>query len=151
MAVHIRHALRQEIQARLVGLPHVADAAATPVDSLDSIRGKDDVPCAAVELENEQIAHRKGDDETGVTLHRDTSIVIWLASKRGVTSAMEKLEEMAAEVELRMLPDWQGFSFMLRTTEFDDERRRGVLPFRAASLSYGITYKTREGDASQLA
>lgn len=151
MAVHIRHALRQEIQARLVGLPHAADAVATPVDSLEEIKGRDDVPCAAVEIGNETIALRKGDDDTGYTLHRETSVAIWLASKRTATSAMEKLEEMAAEVELRMLGDWEGFTFILESTEFDDERRRGVLPFRAATLTYRVTYKTRQGDASQLA
>lgn len=151
MAAHIRHELRQEIQARLVGLPHVADAAATPVDSLDSVKGDAGVPCAVVELPAESITHRKGDDESGWTLYRDVTVTIWLLSKRTATSAIEKLEEMVAEAERRMLPDWNGLPFALQSTEFDDEQRRGALPHRAATLTYTLTYKTRQGDATRLA
>lgn len=152
MGIHVRHQIRREVQARLVGLPGVASAVTTPLDSLDAVKHDEHLPCVVVDLPTETVSARKGDSETGVTLHRTLSLTVWLGAKPTSSSvAMDILEAMAVEVELRMLPEWNGRCFLLRSTDFDDERKRGALPFRAASLDYEITYTTREGEADSLA
>lgn len=146
MAEHIRHTIRKVVQARLVGLPHVADAAAVPEDSFDSSVDRDAVPCAVVEITTEPITRVSGDEPDTDILRRSPTIEIILVARRKATSAIDQLEAMAAEVESRMKADWNGRSFHLQSTDFTDEQKRGDTKFRVATLTYLTDYQTPEGD-----
>lgn len=152
MADHVRQQIREEVRSRLTALPNAADPSEVPLDSLDQVKQDSQVPCAVIDITGETLTWSKsGDEDELIDYARTISLTVWLCSTRSAGSrAIELLEQMAVEVEHRLAPEWNRRPFILESVDFDDDRRRGEIPFRSLSLNYSIVYQTAQGDATTL-
>ena len=140
--MHYRHAIRQEIRARLAALP---GSAATSLDSLADVTEQSRLPVSVVSFLNEEADAPVEVDEGLWRTVRVLQAAITIVALR-----TDDLETIAAEVERRMEPEFgPGMIHQLDRTRFQDPKK-GEFEYFSLALEYSITYSVATTDATRL-
>ena len=146
----IRQRVRDDVVARLAGLPH---AVGDPLTSFTKPAADAKLPIAAVWITAEPVESSYKDGRGSGVVMRTISltvIVVGVPVTSPTQSAIEVVEDMAAEVELRMKSEFEGERYMLTATTFEDNQA-GERPHLSAGLEYTYEYTTPDGDPSTFA
>lgn len=141
--------MRADLLARLADLP---GAGSNPTDSERRPARDSQLPRAVVWITGEAIIGADKGDGVTRRIDRQVDVTVSIQSKPDATAAMVHLENMLAEVEARMVMPFETRPFEPSEDFLSiEEDREGAVQIISASLAYTITYRTEEGNATDLA